>query len=328
VNPSPWNRLVVQSIDGFRQAVQGAGLDAVQLSRGPMEGRLAFGACGGVAYSSGLVAGQMTLRGPLSETMVTLGVGVNIGPGSRHWLNEVETGGIGVFLPGDEHDALYTSGSIYACATLSFDEIEDIAAGLGLVLDARLLGGTGISSRPLSKRPLASLRNAFRQLHAGERRGSESSSAIGRYMLESIISALAREPRPMAGRANVHSHGRIVARAQDYIAQNLEHPLSIGAISRAAFASPSTLYRAFHEVLAETPQSFVRKLRLNRIRHDLATETEALCTVTLIANRWGIGELGRLAGWYRELFDELPSQTRRRRLQALRPTPAEMTISA
>jgi AraC-like DNA-binding protein len=293
-----------------------------------MEGRLAFGECGGVTYSSGLVGGQMTLRGPLSETMVTLGVGVNIGPGSRHWLNEVETGGIGVFLPGDEHEALYTSGSIYACATLTLDQLEDIAAGMGLVLDARLLGGSGISSRPLSKRPLASLRNAFRQLHAGERQGRENSSAIGRYMLESIISVLAREPRPVASRAKVNAHARIVARAQEYIAQNLEHPLSIGEMSRAAFASPSTLYRAFHEVLAETPQSFVRKLRLNRIRHDLATENEALCTVTLIANRWGIGELGRLAGWYRELFDELPSQTRTRRLQALRPPSAEMTISA
>jgi hypothetical protein len=28
-----------------------------------------------------------------------------------------------------------------------------------------------------------------------------------------------------------------------------------------------------------------------------------------VANEWGISELGRLAGWYRELFGELPSET-------------------
>jgi hypothetical protein len=31
--------------------------------------------------------------------------------------------------------------------------------------------------------------------------------------------------------------------------------------------------------------------------------------VALAANRWGIAELGRLAGQYRKLFGELPSQT-------------------
>jgi hypothetical protein len=38
----------------------------------------------------------------------------------------------------------------------------------------------------------------------------------------------------------------------------------------------------------------------------------------MAAHRWGMGELGRVAGQYRELFGELPSETldrqRRRRL--------------
>jgi AraC-like DNA-binding protein len=107
---------------------------------------------------------------------------------------------------------------------------------------------------------------------------------------------------------------------------HLTDSISISAIARAAFASQSTLYRAFHEVLDETPQSFIRKLRLNRVRHDLATEEEARCTITILANKWGVGELGRFAGWYRELFGELPSQTRARRLAMLHDVLASQSI--
>lgn len=50
--------------------------------------------------------------------MVTLGLGVVLAPGTRHWLHEVDSGDIGVFLGSDVHDALYTPRSIHASATL------------------------------------------------------------------------------------------------------------------------------------------------------------------------------------------------------------------
>lgn len=62
----------------------------------------------------------------------------------------------------------------------------------------------------------------------------------------------------------------------------------------------------------DTPQQFILKLRLNRIRRDLATADEAERTVTVVSMRWGITELGRLAHRYREQFGELPSETLRR----------------
>jgi transcriptional regulator GlxA family with amidase domain len=58
----------------------------------------------------------------------------------------------------------------------------------------------------------------------------------------------------------------------------------------------------------------VLRLRLHRIRRDLASEEEAAHSVAIIANRWGVGELGRLAGRYRVAFGESPSETRLRTL--------------
>jgi AraC-like DNA-binding protein len=69
-------------------------------------------------------------------------------------------------------------------------------------------------------------------------------------------------------------------------------------------------------VLDETPYSYVQKLRLNRIRHELVTDAEAACTITMVAHRWNMAGMGRFAAWYRDLFGELPSQTLRHQQSA------------
>jgi AraC-like DNA-binding protein len=246
----------------------------------------------------------------LSTNKTTLGLGIRLMPGCRQWMTEVETGRIGIFRPGDEHEAMYTPGSVYAAVTLPDEELEAVAGDMGLVLDRKQLGGSRISRRVLASDQLARLQREFERIHtAGVLHGAK---ALNRFLLECLIRHVARDPRPQLGARDTTGHSRIVARAQRFILENLDAPLAISAIARAAFASQSTLYRAFHEVLDETPQSFVSKMRLNRIRRDLATQTEAHCTIAMLANKWGVGELGRFSGRYRELFGELPSETRHR----------------
>jgi AraC-like DNA-binding protein len=101
----------------------------------------------------------------------------------------------------------------------------------------------------------------------------------------------------------------IVRRARAYILEHLAEPLSPETLAQAALTSRRTLFRAFAEILGDTPQVYVMRLRLHRIRHDLAGDDERACTVALIANQWGISELGRMARRYRDLFGEFPSET-------------------
>jgi AraC-like DNA-binding protein len=313
-----WTRIPITRVEDLRDAVYGAGLEAMQMSRAPVTGSLAFAEHGGIVYSTGHIGGRVALTGPLSESMLTLGLGLELGPGTRHWLNEVATGACGVFLPGDDHDAFYMPGSLYATATLTAERLEEIAAHMGLVLDASTLGGTGIHTRQVPERALAGIRAQFEHVHAGRSGAASGVAGLGRGLLNAIIAQVGRPPRPLIGRVNPHGHARIVARARAYILENLEHPLSIDAIAAAAYTSRRTLHRAFAYVLDETPQSYVRKLRLHRIRHDLASDAEFLCTITVVANQWGISELGRFSGWYRDLFGELPSETLASRRPALR----------
>lgn len=320
-----WTRIGISRVEELSDAVLGAGLDAMQMSRTPVTGSLAFAERDGLVFSSGNLGGRVALLGPLSEQRITLGVGLHLPPGSRHWLGEVVTGNVGVFRPSDMHDALYVAGSLYVTVTLSGERLEEIAARAGLVLDACTLGGTGIHPRPVDGDRLRSLRRGFEQLHAGGWEHPWPQRALTDDLLDLLLTHFGRPPRPVTGGVNPRGYARIVARARAYVLENLEYPVSIDAMAAAAYTSHRTLHRAFNVVLDETPQSFVRKLRLHRIRQDLASEAEAACTVALIANRWGIGELGRLAGWYRELFGELPHETLAASRRSLRIAPDART---
>ncbi|MEU8785014.1 helix-turn-helix domain-containing protein [Streptomyces sp. NPDC048637] len=67
---------------------------------------------------------------------------------------------------------------------------------------------------------------------------------------------------------------------------------------------------AFRDRLGLSPMSYVRNLRLDRIREDILASTDPIST---IAYRWGVHHLGRFAGQYRHRFHELPSDTAARR---------------
>lgn len=302
-----WTRIPISKIEDLSDAVFGAGLEATQMSAGHLSGGLAFSESNGVLCSSGLLNGRIALFGPLSQDMITLGVGLRLEAGTRHWLNDVQTGNVGVFLPGDEHDSIYTSGSMYAAITLTSDKLEEEAAKENLVLDRTILGSAGIHARTLAPTALAQLQQSFQDVH--DKGTSSGNKNIGRQMLSALIPHLARAPHQMNGGAHPRCHGKIVQRARSYIHEHLSDPMSADEIAAASYASRRTLFRAFEEVLGETPRSYIRKLRLHRIRHDLAGDAEKACTIALIANQWGISDLGRMSGWYRELFGERPSET-------------------
>ena len=282
------------------------------MTREGVGGSLAFAEADGIVVSSGLIGGRVALTGPLSIDRVTFGIGLRVAPGTRHWMQEVVTGTIGVFRPGDEHDSVYTAGTLYATVALPLERLEAEAARLGVVLDPNTLGGTGFHARRLPLARIDRLRARMEAVHAGCI-APGLAQALGRHLLALSIGHYARDPRPIAGPSRARGQARVVARARAYILAHLDQPISLAALAEAAATSERTLHRAFLSLLGEPPRSFVRRLRLHRIRHDLATQAEAACTVAIVANRWGIGELGRLAGRYRDLFGELPSETLARR---------------
>lgn len=311
--PAGWTRVAITCLEDLRPAVQGADLAVVQMSRAPITGSLAFASEDGVVYSSGWIGGRVTLVGSLSERMITVGTGLDFAPGTRHWLREVGAGEVGVFLAGDEHDAYYPPGALYATATLPIERLEERAARADLVLERRTLGGSGIANGRIAEAVLADLRARFAFVHRGGQHTSASPRNLGASLLDVLVEHLGREPRQRFGPSSARGLVPVVDRARVFIEAHLDQPLSIDVIATGIGTSRRTLQRAFAHVLDEPVQAYVRRLRLHRIRRDLASAAEARCTIATVANRWGMGELGRLAGRYRELFGELPSDTLARR---------------
>ncbi|MER5972320.1 AraC family transcriptional regulator [Streptomyces sp. NPDC002055] len=106
------------------------------------------------------------------------------------------------------------------------------------------------------------------------------------------------------------SHPRSVRAALSFIETNLSERLTLSGIAAAADCSPRTVSSAFRTQLGLSPLTYVRNLRLDRIREDVLTSTDHVST---IAYRWGVSHLGRFAAEYRDRFDELPSETAARR---------------
>jgi hypothetical protein len=177
----------ISSIEQLRDAVMGAGLEATQMSRAPATGSLAFATHDGVTYSSGYIGGRVALTRALSESMITVGVGLAFAPGTRHWLNELTTGVVGAFVPGDGHDALYTPGLAYAAATLSAERLEAVAADMDLVLDARTLGRTGVSASKLSITKLSRLQQQFAYVHRRHRLEVLDPRIVGKSLLPGFV---------------------------------------------------------------------------------------------------------------------------------------------
>ncbi|BBY48098.1 AraC family transcriptional regulator [Mycolicibacterium arabiense] len=84
-------------------------------------------------------------------------------------------------------------------------------------------------------------------------------------------------------------------------------------LARDAGVSPRALQKAFARAGELPPMSYLREVRLHRVRCELvdASERGAAASVTTVATRWGFVHLGRFAQQYRQLFGESPSQTLR-----------------
>jgi len=103
----------------------------------------------------------------------------------------------------------------------------------------------------------------------------------------------------------------IVARAQEYMREHVEQPLTVEDLCRVLGVSRRTLQYSFQEVLQINPVGYLRAMRLNGARRMLRCADPERATVQDIAARWGFWHLSHFASDYRRMFGERPSETLR-----------------
>lgn len=113
-----------------------------------------------------------------------------------------------------------------------------------------------------------------------------------------------RTPAPDPG-------GRPVSRAVELLRADPAHPWTVVELTARVSVSERSLQQGFRRTLDTTPMAYLRALRLQSVRDDLARAEPGAESVTEAATRWGFLHLGRFAAAYRTAFGERPSDTLR-----------------
>ncbi|AQT81569.1 hypothetical protein B1R94_23410 [Mycolicibacterium litorale] len=103
----------------------------------------------------------------------------------------------------------------------------------------------------------------------------------------------------------------LLRRAIDYIHANSARDISMADIANAVSVTPRAVQYMFRRQLDTTPMGYLRRIRLERARHDLLAADPTRDTVAAIALRWGFAHTGRFSQIYRGEFGESPSATLR-----------------
>jgi len=309
LNKASWQMLSASKIEDLADAVLGAGLLAEQFDPGQFHASLAFRRSKGVTTTPGMLMGRTLLSGILSKDQLTLGLGLHMPSGSRHWMKPVQTGTVGVFRPGDYHEAYYLPGSLYVGLTMSLETLAAEAECAEVHLDPVLLV-TGHAEEVLPGRSTVVLQREFSALHRGaaeklEGEGYSPETAT----LQALIRHLGRAPVQHSWSRSGHGALYIVSRARDFIESSFAERIDIDDIARASGSSRRSLHRAFADILNDTPIRYLNRRRLHNVRRVLLADGEL--SVTHAGSLSGLSELGRLSVNYRALFGESPSDTRR-----------------
>lgn len=103
---------------------------------------------------------------------------------------------------------------------------------------------------------------------------------------------------------------RHVRRAEAWMLEHLDQPITIEDVAEAAGVSTRGLQAGFRRFLDTTPMTYLRDARLQRAHEDLQGGCSDT-TVTDVAQRWGMTHLGRFSQYYRRRFGCTPQETLR-----------------
>jgi AraC family transcriptional regulator, ethanolamine operon transcriptional activator len=140
-------------------------------------------------------------------------------------------------------------------------------------------------------------------------------------MLEALLAAMrsADIVAPARTEKTHQAYSRIIKAAEEHVLACAGEHVRISDLCRITQVSERTLEHAFKEVMGLSPQAFLSRLRLNRVRAALLAAGPGSTSVSAEALKWGFWHFGEFSRAYKTCFGELPSSTLRRGIAAPDP---------
>jgi len=108
---------------------------------------------------------------------------------------------------------------------------------------------------------------------------------------------------------HVKNNERLLARALEYIHSEPLQTITVSSLVKNIHASSRSIQYCFSELLGMSPKKYLVRLRLNAIRRELYTSSPNDQTITNIANKYGVVNIGRFKQDYDNFFNETPRET-------------------
>ena len=230
------------------------------------------------------------------------------------WMNgeELTPDCLGVLTPGDEGAFRAPAGQGFTNFIIAHERLERAVRALYQLPLSEVLKHTATLHLPTIAMSL--LRESTTEVFT-----PKSPDAILRAevwdrkcegsVLQALCVALAADHAQPSDRLAVRNHWRTARHVRNYIEANLSEMLDLEMLCHESGVSARTLENAFQEVYGVGPLQFIRRRRLNAVRHALKAADPEESSVKSIAVQMGFTHLGRFSDAYQAMFGETPSCT-------------------
>jgi AraC-like DNA-binding protein len=304
--------LRTQKIDGFeelKEVVLGTRREIVQLERGKIRGEVAHATIGDLPIDMASFNLGIRTKGGSHSSRVGIGL---LAASADHVVRssyDSRPGDVLVMAPGCEHENRYYGGASIIIVMASADDIDSSFSTEARMHDPscwwrnHYKGNADIVTSVVPR--LQSLLGRLAEASLTAEAAEFWKRAVIEAVTANVVAGVSSErdgPLPSAL--------KVVRQVEEYLESRPTEPVHISEICSQLHVSRRTLHRAFHEALGIGPIAFLRHRRLCAV-HTALRAPKNIATISDVAMQFGFQNLGRFAGYYRQLFGEYPSDTRR-----------------
>ncbi|MFV1995796.1 MAG: helix-turn-helix domain-containing protein [Verrucomicrobiales bacterium] len=281
-----------------------------QLGRGILRNEVSSVSCGPttITQSRTNLACHLTGRSPANA--VSLILPLQILGTCRIWGKEIDENHL--VLPGldQEMDVVIFGVAEVAAITVAHDHFAEVATIFGL--DEQVVPAAGTRLFRMNRTQVERLRELF-VVARSENVGLDD-GAVGEIILKEACAVMAADTcEGHCSAGNATSRMLSVKLAAEFMEEHLDQPLRLEEVSEVVGVGVRSLQRSFQEIMGMSPMSYLKALRLNGVRSQLWQAGTEKCLVTKTAQRYGFTHFGHFGHYYKNMFDETPSQTLRER---------------
>jgi AraC family ethanolamine operon transcriptional activator len=146
-------------------------------------------------------------------------------------------------------------------------------------------------------------------LPCGQPGGAAASSLWREAVLAALLELLDHSCVEPAMAASLQRRRQVVAQARDYILAHRTESITVPELCQQVHVSRRTLQYCFEDVLGISPILYLRTVRLNGVRRELAGGR----AIGELAGEWGLCNFSQFSSDYRKLFGMTPSASVRQR---------------